>query len=66
LLGIGRDDQVDIAGADAEVGKCLLDRFGMIDGEIDASRRPTLMVVLLHCHADGQIVDNGDHFAQVL
>ena len=66
LLGVGRQDQVDIAGAGAEVGKRLLDRFGMIDREIHAARTPALMVILLHRHADRQIVDDGDHFAQVL
>ncbi len=66
LLGIGGEDQVDIAGAGAEVGKGLFDRFGMIDGEVDAARTAALVVVLLHGHADGQIVDDGDHFAQVL
>ena len=65
LLGVGRQDQVDIAGTGAEVGKRLLDRLGMVDGEIHAARTPALMVILLHRHADGQIVDDGDHFAQV-
>ena len=43
-----------------------LDRFGMIDREVHAPRAPALMLVLLHRLADGQIVDDGDHFAQVL
>ncbi len=66
LLGVGGQDQVDIAGAGAEVGKRLLDGFGMVDREIHAARAAAFMVVLLHRHADGQIVDDGDHFAQVL
>ena len=65
LLGVGGQDQVDIVGAGAEVGKGLLDRFGMVDRKIHASRAAALMVVLLHRHADGQIVDDGDHLAQV-
>ena len=66
LLGVGRQDQVDIAGTGAEVGKRLLDRFGMVDREVHAPRTPALVMVLLHRHADGQIVDDRDHFAQVL
>ena len=66
LLGIGGQDQIDIAGAGAEVGKRLLDGFGVVDREIHAARPPALVVVLLHRHADGQIVDDGDHFAQML
>ena len=65
LFGVGGDDQVDIAGAGAESGKCLLDGLGMVDGEVHAARAPALMVVLLHRHAHGEVVDDRDHFPQV-
>ena len=38
----------------------------MIDREVHAAGTPAFMVILLHRHADGQIVDDRDHFAQVL
>jgi len=38
----------------------------MVDGEVDASRPPALMVVPLHRRADRQIIDDGDHLAEVL
>ena len=66
LLGVGGQDQVDVAGTGAEIGECFLDRVGMVDRKVHAARTPALVVILLHRHADGQIVDDGDHLAQVL
>ena len=50
----------------AEIGEGLLDGFGMVDGEVDAARTAAFVVVLLHRHADSQVVDDRDHLAQVL
>ncbi len=66
LLGVRRQDQVDITRAGVEIGKRLLNSFGMIDREIHAPRTPAFIVVLLHRHAYGQPVDDGDHFTQML
>src|SRR5689334_9900381 len=62
VLGIGGEDEIDVTWTGAEVGERRFDGFDMIDGEVHASRTPALMMVLLHRHADGQIVDNGNHF----
>ena len=66
LLGIGSQDQIDIAGTGAEVSECFLDRIGMIDREIHAAGTPALMVILFHRQADGPVVDNRNHLAQML
>ena len=64
--GVGRDDQVDFVGAGVEIFKSLLDGFGVVDREIDAPRTAELVVVLLHRHADGEVVDDGYHFPQMI
>src|ERR1035441_10500494 len=66
LLGVGCENQVDIARSGAEAGKRLFDRLGMIDREVKTPRAPALVLILLHRPAGLQTIDNGDHFAQVL
>ena len=66
LLGIGGQDQIDIAGTGAEISERLLDPFGMIDRKIHAAGTPAFVMVLLHRQADRAVVDDRDHLAQVL
>ncbi len=65
LLGVGSQNQVDVAGSRAEVDERFFNARGMVDGQINAARAPAFMVVLLHRHADRQIVDDRNHLTQV-
>ena len=66
LLGISGENQIDSVRAGAEVDERLFNGFRIIDRKIDTTRSPALVVVLLHCEAHCQVVDDGDHLPQML
>src|SRR5205823_1511257 len=65
-LGVGGDDEVDLAGGQLGGSQGGLDVVGCIDAEVDAAWAAVLVAVLLYGLADRRGVDDREQFAEVV
>ena len=66
MFGVGSQDQVDIAGFRTQIDKRRFDFVWMIDRQIDSSGPPAFVMVLHNRNPHREVVDDGNHLAQVL
>ena len=64
-LGVGRDEQVDVLGAEAVVAKRVLDAFDVVDRQVDAVGALKLVAVALDRLRDHRRVNDREHLLEM-
>jgi hypothetical protein len=61
VFRIGREQDVNISERCLKVPERLIDSLRVIDGQVEAAAKPTLLALMLHRLPDGEIIDDRNH-----